>query len=191
MTLLVTGLILFFGAHLSPGVFGLRTRLVAALGENRFRGLYIATSVTGMVCLITGKSIAPYVSVYFPPIWARPVSTVLMAAAFILLAALLIPSNFRHFTRHPMLWAMTLWSAAHLLANGDLTSILVFGCFGLYALVSMWSLNARGAALDTTRYAPIRDLLVVTTGLLAFACIAWLHPVLFGVPAILSPAILW
>ena len=185
MTLLMTGLILFFGAHLSPGVFGLRTRLVAALGENRFRAIYIATSVTGMVCLITGKSIAPYVSVYFPPIWARPATVLLMTAAFIMLAALLIPANFRRFTRHPMLWAMTLWSTAHLLANGDLTSILVFGCFGLYALVSMWSLNTRGAALDTTRYAPTRDLLVVATGLLAFACIAWLHPVLFGVPAII------
>jgi uncharacterized membrane protein len=185
MALLVAGLIIFFGAHLTPGVFGLRTRLVSAFGENVFRGIYIATSVVGMVCLIIGKSVAPFIHVYFPPLWSRPITFILMALSFILFTALVIPSNFRRITRHPMLWGVTLWSGAHLLANGDLASILIFGCFGAYALISMWSLNARGAKLSTTPYSPFRDLFVIVIGITAFAFVAWLHLYLFGVPATL------
>ncbi len=101
MALLVAGFILFFGAHLSPGVFGLRQTLVDRLGENLFRGLYIATSVLGMVGIIVGKATAHYVGIYVPPLWAIPVVPVLVAIAFIFLTALLIPSNIGRFTRHP------------------------------------------------------------------------------------------
>jgi uncharacterized membrane protein len=185
MALLIAGFILFFGAHLSPGVFGLRQTLINRLGENLFRGVYIATSVLGMTGIIAGKAIAHYVGIYIPPLWAIPVVPVLMAIAFILLTALLIPSNIRRFTPHPMLWGIVFWSTGHLLANGDLASIIVFGGFGAYALISMWSLNKRGAQKSTTRYSPVRDILVVVTGLCICGLAVWLHPYVIGVPATL------
>ena len=183
MGILLTGMVIFFGTHLSPGVFGLRNRLVNRLGEGRFQGLYIAASVTGMLCIIAGKSLAPFVTVYHPAPGPLLLVPVLMAAAFIMFAAFAIPSNFKRFTRHPMLWGITLWSVAHLLANGDLASVLVFGGFGSYAIVSMWSLNKRGAQKSTQRYAPLNDVAVVAAGLGGCALVAWLHPLLFGVPA--------
>ena len=185
MALLIAGFVVFFGTHLSPGVFGLRDYFVDRLGENRFRGLYIASSVLGMVGIIVGKSTASYIGVYMPPLWAIPFVPVLVALAFIFLTALLMPSNFRGITRHPMLWGITLWSVAHLLANGVLASIIMFGGFGAYALISMWSLNKRGAQKSTVLYSRYRDILVVVIGLGAFALVAWLHPYLTGVPAIL------
>jgi uncharacterized membrane protein len=185
MALLVAGFILFFGTHLAPGVFGLRQYLVEQLGENRFRGLYIASSVLGMVGIITGKATANYIGIYMPPLWAIPVVPVIIALAFIFLAALLIPSNFLGLTRHPMLWGITLWSIGHLLANGDLASIIMFGGFGAYALISMRSLNKRGAQKSTILYSRFRDILVVIVGLTVYVLIAWLHPYLIGVPAIL------
>jgi uncharacterized membrane protein len=185
MTLLVAGFILFFGAHLSPGVFGLRQTLVDRLGENRFRGLYIATSVLGMIGILVGKSTAHYVGLYVPPFWAIPVVPVLVAIAFIFLTALLIPSNISRFTRHPMLWGIVFWSTGHLLANGDLASVIMFGGFGAYALISMWSLNKRGAQKSTVRYSPVRDILVVAAGLCICGLAVWLHPYVIGVPATL------
>jgi uncharacterized membrane protein len=187
MALLIFGLLLFFGTHLSPGVFGLRPLLTSKLGEKAFSGIYIAMSVTGMLCLIGGKAIAPYSGLYHPPLWGKPLTPALMAAACILLAALFVPTNLKRLTRHPMLWGIALWSTAHLLANGDLASVLVFGGFGSYALLSMWSLNKRGAKLSTTPRSPVNDLLLVIIGLAICAAIVWLHPYLFGVPAILGP----
>jgi uncharacterized membrane protein len=185
MWILFAGLSIFFGTHLSPGVFGLRPLLVRNLGEPRFRGLYIAGSVIGMLLIISGKAYAPYIGLYLPPVWARPVVPALMACACILLAALFIPTNLRRLTRHPMLWAVSLWSAAHLLANGDVASIALFGSFGAYALISMWSLNRRGKKKDMTHYSRLNDGLVVVAGLGIFVGGALIHPYIVGVPAVL------
>jgi uncharacterized membrane protein len=122
MWLLILGFVLFLGAHLSPGVFGLRAPLVDRLGEGRFLGVYIATSVTGMLCIIVGKLIAPFITVWSPPRWSSDAAFLLVAVGFVLFAALLLPTNIRRFTRHPMLWGMAAWAAGHLMANGDLAS---------------------------------------------------------------------
>ena len=181
MWLLILGFVLFLGAHLSPGVLGLRTTLVNGLGEKRFLGLYIATSVTGMVCIIVGKAIAPFVNVWFPPLWAPKVTLVFVAVGFILLAALLLPTNIRRLTRHPMLWGITSWSAGHLLANGDLASMILFGGFAGYSLISIGSLTRRGAQKSATTYAWWQDTSALAAALGAFAIVLWAHPTLFGV----------
>jgi len=174
---------IFFGTHLTPGVFGRRQALVARLGEKKFTGLYIACSVLGMVGMIAGKATAPFIHLYFPPLWSRPATGALMFLSMICLATFFLPGNFRRITRHPMLWSITLWSAGHLLANGDLASVLVFGGFGTFSLISMWSLNARGAQLSTNRYSLTRDIAVILLGGLIYGMIVLLHPYLFGVPA--------
>jgi uncharacterized membrane protein len=184
MWLLILGFVLFLGAHLSPGVLGLRAQLVGRLGEGRFLGVYIATSVTGMICIIVGMLIAPFVHVWNPPPWGAMAALVLVAVGMILVAALLLPTNIRRLTRHPMLWGMTAWSAGHLLANGDLASIVLFGGFGGYALISIWSLTRRGAQKTTTQYPLWQDAVALAAALGVYALLLWLHPYLIGVPAV-------
>ena len=181
MWLLILGFVLFLGAHLTPGVLGQRERLVAALGEGKFTGLYIATSVTGMVGIIAGKYIAPFVNVWYPPVWSRDVAGLFVLAGFILLFALFLPTNLRRLTKHPMLLGVACWGIGHLIANGDMASMLLFGGFTGFALISMVSLIKRGKTGDPTKQPWWRDAVVVVAGTAAYGLILWLHPVLFGV----------
>ena len=181
MWLLIAGFVMFLGAHLAPGVLGLRAQLVGQLGEGRFLGIYIAMSVTGMLCIMGGTAIAPVISVWDPPFWGRQAALVLVALGFILLAAFLLPTNVRRLTRHPMLWGITAWSVGHLLANGDLASMILFGGFGGYSVLSIWSLNRRGAEKRTTQYAVWQDVVALAVGLGTYALLLWAHPYLFGV----------
>ena len=184
MWLLILGWVLFSGAHLTPGVFGQRERLVANLGEGRFTGLYIATSVTGMVGIIAGKYIAPFVNVWFPPVWARDVAGLFVLAGFILLFALFLPTNLRRITKHPMLLGVACWGTGHLIANGDLASIILFGGFTAFALTCYVSLIRRGNTGDPERYQLWRDALLVVAGASAYAAVLLLHPLLFGVAVV-------
>lgn len=184
MWLLILGFALFLGAHLTPGVFGLRRMLVERIGEKRFLAGYIATSVAGMLCIIVGKYIAPFVHLWKPPAWGRAAAPLLVAAGFVLLAALLLPTNLRRLTPHPMLWGIALWAAGHLLANGDLASLILFGGFGVFALISIRSLNLRGAEKSTTRYSPLNDAVLIAVAAGAYLGVVWLHPIIFGVPAL-------
>lgn len=184
MWLLILGWILFLGAHLTPGVFGQRDRLVARLGEGRYTGIYIATSVTGMLGIIGGKVIAPFVNVWYPPVWSRDVAGLLVLAGFILLFALFLPTNLRRLTKHPMLLGIACWGTGHLVANGDLASMILFGGFTVFALMMIVSLIRRGKTGDPRRQPWWRDALVVIAGTAAYGLVLWLHPVLFGVAII-------
>ncbi|MGI9291494.1 MAG: NnrU family protein [Gammaproteobacteria bacterium] len=184
MWLLILGWILFLGAHLTPGVLGQRERLVAGLGEGRFLGIYIAISVTGMIGIIVGKYFAPFVNVWYPPVWSRDVAGLLVLVGFILLFALFLPTNLRRLTKHPMLLGIACWGIAHLLANGDLASMILFGGFAVFALTMIVSLIRRGNTGDPQHYPWWRDLIVVVTGTSAYALVLWLHPLLFGVAVI-------
>ncbi len=181
MWLLILGWVLFLSAHLTPGVLGKREQLVNTLGEKRFLGLYIGTSVTGMVCIISGKSIAPFINVWYPPVWGMEVAGILVLLGCVFVSALLLPTNLRRLLHHPMLWGIASWGIGHLFANGDLASMLLFGGFASFALLSIWSLNRRGKHGDQTKYAASQDLLAAVAGIVAYAALFWLHPILFGV----------
>ena len=184
MWLLILGWILLLGAHLTPGVLGQRERLVAHLGEGRFTAIYIATSVSGMICIIAGKAIAPFVNVWYPPVWSRDVAGLLVLVAFILLFALFLPTNLRRLVKHPMLVGVVFWGTGHLFANGDLASMILFGGFTVFALISIVSLIRRGKRGDTHRYPWWRDVIVVVAGTAAYGLVLWAHPLLFGVAVI-------
>jgi uncharacterized membrane protein len=147
--------------------------------------LYVGGSVVGFMLVATGVPFADIVQVYEPPVWGRRVTVTLMPLAFVMLTALLLPTNIKRITRHPMLWSFAIWSVAHLLANGDLASILLFGSFGAYSVFSMWSLTRRGAQKSTQRYSPAWDVLVILIGIVVYIAVVYLHTFLFGVPAIL------
>jgi uncharacterized membrane protein len=90
--------------------------------------------------------------------------------------------NIKRFTRHPMLWGILIWSAAHLLVNGDLASMLLFGSFGVYSVYAMISQNLRGAQKQTNVMPLKNDLIVFAAGTLVFVLVIFLHGFLFGVP---------
>lgn len=185
MLILISGVVIFFGVHLFSACRVCRQHLVDRIGEQRYTGLYVGGSVVGFMLVATGVPFAEFVHVYEPPDWGRQVTVMLMPLAFILLTALLLPTNIKRFIRHPMLWSFTVWSVAHLLSNGDLASILLFGSFGAYSVFSMWSLNRRSTPESTQSCSLGWDLMVVVIGTVAYITIGYLHTYLFGVPAIL------
>lgn len=185
MFLLVLGVVVLAGIHLLPSFSFLRNGLVNRLGEGPYKGVFGVVAFLGLVLIIVGKANADFVPLWQPPVWGRHVAPVIMLLAFMLLSAAYLPSNVKRFTRHPMLWGVTLWSVAHLLANGDLASVVLFGGLGAFSLFGMWSANLRGATKSTTKHPLIRDAIAVIAGLVVYGVFLVLHPYLFGVPVIL------
>ncbi|MCC5867914.1 MAG: NnrU family protein [Gammaproteobacteria bacterium] len=183
MSLLVLGLVIFFAVHLVPAVPSLRAALVLRFGHKGYRMAFALTALVGLILIIWGKGRAPYVPVYDAPGWGRHATQLLMLPALILLPAAHMPGNIKRYTRHPMLWGVLLFALGHLLANGDLASLLLFGAFALYAPLAMVSANVRGARLATAAQPWVRDLRVVAAGVITYLLLAWLHPWLFGAAA--------
>ncbi len=184
MTTLIVGLIIFFGIHLLPSYENMRSSLIAKLGEGSYKGLYTLVSISGFIYIIIGMANRDYISVWQPPIWTSHLALVLMLPVFILLAAAYIPGNIKRFTRHPMLWGVTLWTVAHLLANGDLGSMLLFGSFLAYSLFDMWSANNRGAQKSMVKRPITYDVGIALLGIGFYLLFFYIHPQLIGVPVI-------
>ena len=184
MEFLIAGIVLFVIIHLVPSSAGFRRKLIISIGDVPYKGLFSVISLTGLILIIYGKYIADFQSVWAPPAWGSKVTVVLMLLSFIFLAAANMKSNLTRFTRHPMLWGVTFWSVAHLSANGDLTSILLFGSFAVFSLIAMLSANLRGAKKKSTKQPIILDVIVLIVGLLGYVTFVFLHPYLFGVSVI-------
>ena len=181
MIWLIAGLALFLGVHVFSSLRFARERLVAKLGEGPYKGLYSLLSLAGFLLIVTGMGKAPSIELWEPPEWGRYAAMWIMPFALILLAGAYIPGNLRRFTAHLMLWAITLWALVHLLANGDLPGLLLFGGFGAYALYAMWSQNLRGAPPSLTRRSIAGDIAAIATGLIAYVLLLKFHASLFGV----------
>ena len=193
MTILIAGLAVFFGTHLlSTLAPALRTQLVRRLGDERYyRAGFAGLSLIGAGLMITGKTLLGEVPVWQAPAWGATAAALLMALSLLSLVASAIASNLRRLLRHPVLWGVTLWAGAHLLANGDLGSLLLFGAFLFYAPLAMASLSRRGKVPHMAKTPLFRDALVIALGAVVFGVVGCLHPYLFGVPAfagLLMPA---
>jgi uncharacterized membrane protein len=186
MSLLILGIALFIGAHLIPSAPALRSRLQERVGGNAYRGLFALVSLIGFVLLVVGMGRAPSVPLWDPPAWGHRVPVFGMPVALTLFVAALMPTNLKRLTRHPMLWGVTLWAAVHLLANGDLASLILFGSFGAFSLFDMWSANRRGAELSAKVVPYWRDLLVVAIGAIVYVGLLHSHGMLFGTPVSLG-----
>lgn len=181
MFILASGLVLFIGVHLLPTATGMRTHLHMRMGKNTYMGIHSLISLAGIILIVYGFSHTDRISVYLPVPGLRPVAVALMAVSIILLAAANMPGNIKRFTRHPMLWGVTLWAVAHLLANGDRAGLVLFGGMGLYALSGMYVANRHGAQFQEQKQPPRKDIITIIAGLLAYALLMVLHPYLFGV----------
>src|SRR5438093_7168176 len=188
MTLLILGLVLFLGVHSVRIVAdGWRTQQIARLGDRRYKGLYTLTSLLGFGLLLWGFSLAraqPLV-LWSPPAWTHPLAAVLMLVAFVLLAAAYVPRNVvKAKLGHPMLLSVKVWGFAHLIANGSLADVLLFGSFLVWAVLCFRSSRRRDRATGTVYPAATASgtALTVAIGAVAYALFAyWLHGWLFGV----------
>ena len=185
MTVLIIGLIVFLGAHsvriVAPGW---RDRRIAAMGQGPWRGLYSLVSIVGFVLLVWGYGLArpDAPMLYEPPLWMKHVTALLMIFAFISLAVYAVPAGrLKPMLKHPMLVAIKIWAVAHLLANGDLASILLFGSFLVWAVFDRISVKRRAAPVPASGQVA-NDLIAVVAGLVVYALFVWrLHEWLFGV----------
>ncbi len=188
MVLFIVGLLLFFTIHLIPAVPALHRTLNARLGEKPYKGVASLLALAGLIMIVVGFGQADKIAIWMPPSWLRYTAPLLILPAFILLVAAYAPSNIKRLTRHPMLWGVALWALAHLLNNGDLVSMLLFGSFLIYAAYDMVSANRRGATKAMTPLPVWRELIVIAIGVVLYVLFVYFHADLFGVPAMLPHA---
>ena len=185
MTLLVAGLALFIALHLVPGVAPLRAGLVARMGEKRYRAVFSALAFAGLAMIVWGYSTAPFDPVYSPPDWGRQAAMGVVPAALVLFAAANMPTHIRSVLRHPMLLGLLLWALAHLAANGDLRSLLLFGGLAGFSVAAAASAVARGKRPPADKPPRLAmDAAALASGLAAAALFAYFHAALFGAPVL-------
>lgn len=194
MIILILGLVLFLGMH-SIRIYSdnTRTRLIEKYSDGAWKGAYSLISLLGLVLIIYGYGqtrIDP-VFLWHPPLFMRHIATLLMLFSFVLLAAVYVPANaIKARVGHPMLLGVVVWALAHILANGRLGDIVLFGSFLIWAKVDFIVCARRDkqkrlsaadnqTVVDTSMRATAATVLI---GLLAFSIFAfWLHLKLIGV----------
>ncbi|MDZ7749478.1 MAG: NnrU family protein [Halofilum sp. (in: g-proteobacteria)] len=189
MTQLILGLVLFLGIHSAAIVAPAgRERAAARLGEWGWKGLYAAVSLIGLVLIVRGYGAARLdpTWLYVPPGWLRHLGMLLLVPVFPLLLAAYLPGRIRARLRHPMLVAVKAWALAHLLMNGALADVVLFGGFLAWAVADRVSLRRRPARPSPSLPASAwNDAIAVVAGLgLYLAFVAWLHAWLIGVPVV-------
>jgi len=184
MTCLIIGLAIFFSAHIFPWFPSRRDAAIARLGAKGYRGAFAFISLSGFALIVYGYATAERTFLWAAPDGARELAYIAVPIALCLAVAAEIGSNIKRFTAHPMLWSIVIWSAAHLLNNGDVESVLLFGSFLIYAPAAMVSANMRGAAPRVDTRPLWRDAVALGIGIGAAGLIAHFHQTLFGVAVI-------
>ncbi|MEQ8660217.1 MAG: NnrU family protein [Gammaproteobacteria bacterium] len=187
MTLLVLGLLVFFTVHSFSMFRDARAALVGRIGALPYRLVFSLLSLAGFVAIVIGYGDAPRIAVWAPPVWLRHVTMLLMLPVFVLLAAAYLPCNIKARVRNPMLIAVKTWALAHLLVNGDLASILLFGSFLAWAVADLIAVKRSGRGAVVAHPNSMLDAVAVAIGLIVYALvITRLHVYLAGVP-LLAP----
>lgn len=185
MLLLLSGLILFLGIHsISIVALPLRERL-AAVSEIVWKLFYSVISLLGLYLIIQGyaelKTAATVL--YVTPQWTRHLAALLLLPIFILFFAPYFPGKIKYTTRHPQLIAVKLWAVAHLLVNGTVADVLLFGSFLLWAVADRLSMSNRPLrAVPSVIKSKTNDMIVLVLGIAVYLATAfWLHETLIGV----------
>ena len=185
MLQLIAGLILFLGMHSASIVaLPLRDRL-AAKSEIGWKALYGLVSLAGLILIVRGYAEARLdpVVLYAPPVWLRHLAALLLLPVFILFLAPYLAGKIKKAAKHPQLVAVKLWALAHLLVNGTLADVVLFGSFLAWAVVDRISLKRRPVRdVPGAPESAVNDVILVIAGLgLYGATVVWLHRLAFGV----------
>ena len=186
MLALVLGLIVFLGIHsVRIAAPEWRDRQIAVIGEGPWKGIYSLISILGFVLLLWGyaraREVAPVL--YEPPIWMKHITVGLMFFSFISLAVFIFPAGrLKPVLKHPLLVAVKIWAFAHLLANGDLASLILFLAVLAWAVVDRIAVGRRGE--KAPQPGPVKwDVFAVALGAVLYVLFVWrLHLWLIGVP---------
>jgi uncharacterized membrane protein len=188
MTLLILGLVIFLGIHSTRVVAdGWRSAQIARIGPGPWKLGYTVLSLIGFYLLLWGYGMARQTPVVLwnPPLAMRHVAGLLTLIAFVLLAAAYVPRNgIKARLQHPMVLSVKLWAVAHLLANGTLADVLLFGSFLLWAVLDFRAARRRdrAAGIHYPAGSMAGTLATVVLGGVAWALFAfWLHGWLIGV----------
>ena len=187
---LVLGLIVFIAPHVFVTRRQARADLIARIGEGPYKIGFSILSVIGIVLIAYGFAwyrASEWINVWSPPVWTRHLALVLVWPAIVMIVAAYIPGNIKRVLKHPMLAGVKLWALAHLMANGDLGSIILFGSILAWAVYDRFSLKRRTDAGAPT--IPVggwsRDVAAIVVGTLVYLALAfWFHPAVIGVPVI-------
>src|SRR5436190_10869573 len=187
---MIAGLVLFLGVHTLTTQRDLRSQLIASTGDGTYKILYSLASAVGLALIVWGFAkyrATGWIDVWTPPVAMRHLTAALMLPAVILVVAAYIRGRIYTTLKHPMLAGVKLWAAAHLLANGDLGSIILFGSFLAWAVFDRISLKRRADAggPPIPVGGPGNDLIAIAVGIVAYLALAFaFHPVVIGVPVV-------
>ena len=190
MLLLILGLILFLGVHSVRIVADdWRTRVIAARGPGAWKGLYSLASIAGFALIVVGFGQARLatIALWSPPRWTHDLAGLLTLVAFVLVTAAYVPGNgIKARLEDPMILGVKTWALAHLIANGTLADVVLFGSFLAWAVLDFRAVRRRRAAgLEagpTTPVSGARTAIAIGVGVVAWAAFAfWLHGLLIGV----------
>jgi uncharacterized membrane protein len=182
----ILGLVVFFATHIFVTFRAARGDAIATLGLNGYRAVFALVSIAGLALIVWGfgqyHAHAP--QIWSPPAFMRHITVGLMLFAILFFTAAFIPSYIKTKLKHPMLAGIKTWALAHLLSNGDLASILLFGSFlawGVYARIAAKRRGDLGAVTAPAGWT--NDIIVVVIGIVIYLALGYaFHPMVIGVP---------
>jgi len=189
MLVLVIGLVVFFAIHLVPSNVAMRDGLIERFGLTGYKAIFGLLSLIGFALIVIGFAKllmhpGKNPQLWVPPLWTRHLAAGLMLPAIIALVATYVPSRIHTALKHPMLVAIKIWALAHLLANGDLAALVLFGSFLAFAVYDRISIKRRHALgpLGTKTGPWYNDLIVLGVGTALYLVILlWAHQFFIGV----------
>ena len=186
MTLLIAGLLLWCGVHLSSVLAAkLRTRLVASMGLLPYKSCFALLIITSVVLMVFGWRAIEPLAIYQPPGWGREATYVLVFFTFVLFVAAKRQTNIKRVLRHPQLTGVILWSVGHLLSNGDDRSLVLFVMIGIWAVLEIILINRRAGAWIKPEPVPLeKDMITLMAGVILYTVIFLIHPYISGVKLI-------
>jgi uncharacterized membrane protein len=191
---LILGLVLFIGPHVLVAFRGSRAALIARIGEWPYKGLFALVSIVGVVLIGYGFGeyrATGWIDVWSPPVWTRHIVVVLMWPASICVVAPYFPGAIKTTLKHPMLVGVKLWAFAHLCANGDLGSIILFGSILAWAVFDRISLKRRSdpGGIQIPAGGRRNDIIALIVGTILYLLLGFFfHPMVVGVHAFGTPA---
>ena len=187
LSVLVLGLLVFLGTHVFVSMRGARANAMAQLGVVGYRVAFSLVSIAGLVLIVWGYAhyrALEWIDVWSPPAFTRHITILLMLFAVIFMTAVFFPSHIKARLKYPMLASVKTWALAHLISNGDLGSILVFGTFlgwAVFARISAKRRTDEVAVIAPSGYT--NDLIVVLLGIVIYLALGFVfHPIFIGVP---------
>jgi uncharacterized membrane protein len=188
LIIMIAGLAVFIGSHVFVTMRPRRAAVITRIGEGAYKGLFSLVSIAGILLIAWGFAryrAAGYIDVWSPPPWTRHVTVLLVWPAIIAMVAAYIPGEIKKTLKHPMLVGVKLWAAAHLISNGDLGSIILFGSILGWAVFDRITLKHRtdpgGSPIPVG--GRFNDVLAVIVGTALYFALGFLfHPWVIGVP---------